>query len=86
VFSTRLPGAPSCRKAGKRRSACRGRGHRAPGLISLAIQLGIIGAGVQVQTLLKSLAQTFADEFIAQAETRAEKLGSNLNVMAAVFY
>ena len=30
--------------------------------------------------------QTFADEFIAQAETRAEKLGSSLGVMAAVFY
>ena len=27
-----------------------------------------------------------ADEFIAQAETRAEKLGSSLGVMAAVFY
>jgi hypothetical protein len=31
-------------------------------------------------------AQTFAEAFIAQAETRAEKLGSNLGVMAAVFY
>ncbi len=57
-----------------------------PGLISLAIQLGFVGRGVQVQSLLKSLAQTFADDFIAQAETRAEKLGSNLGVMAAVFY
>ena len=56
------------------------------GLISLAIQLGFVGRGVQVQSLLKSLAQTFADEFIAQAETRAEKLGSSLGVMAAVFY
>jgi Flp pilus assembly protein TadB len=56
------------------------------GLISLAIQLGFVGRGVQVQSLLKSLAQTFADEFIAQAETRAEKLGSNLGVMAAIFY
>jgi len=33
------------------------------GLISLAIQLGFVGRGVQVQSLLKSLAQTFADEF-----------------------
>ena len=57
-----------------------------PGLVSLAIQLGFVGRGVQVQSLLKSLAQTFADEFIAQAETRAEKLGSNLGVMAAIFY
>ena len=56
------------------------------GLISLAIQLGFVGRGVQVQSLLKSLAQTFADDFIAQAETRAEKLGSNLGVMAAIFY
>jgi Flp pilus assembly protein TadB len=56
------------------------------GLISLAIQLGFVGRGVQVQSLLKSLAQTFADVFIAQAETRAEKLGSNLGVMAAIFY
>jgi len=56
------------------------------GLISLAIQLGFVGRGVQVQSLLKSLAQTFADEFIAQAETRAEKLGSSLGIMAAVFY
>jgi hypothetical protein len=48
--------------------------------------LGFVGRGVQVQTLLKSLAQTFADEFIAQAETRAEKLGSSLGVMAAIFY
>jgi Flp pilus assembly protein TadB len=56
------------------------------GLVSLAIQLGFVGRGVQVQSLLKSLAQTFADDFIAQAETRAEKLGSSLGVMAAGFY
>lgn len=56
------------------------------GLISLAIQLGFVGRGIQVQSLLKSLATTFADEFIAQAETRAEKLGSSLGVMAAIFY
>jgi Flp pilus assembly protein TadB len=66
------------------RSAADESGH--PGLVSLAIQLGFVGRGVQVQTLLKSLAQTFADEFIAQAETRAEKLGSSLGVMAAIFY
>jgi hypothetical protein len=40
-----------------------------------------VGRGVQVQVLLKSLAVTFADEFIAQAETRAEKLGSSLGVI-----
>ena len=57
-----------------------------PGLVSLAIQLGFVGKGVQVQSLLKSLAQTFSDEFIAQAETRAEKLGSSLGVMSAIFY
>jgi Flp pilus assembly protein TadB len=57
-----------------------------PGLVSLAIQLGFAGGGIQVQSLLKSLAQTFADEFIAQAETRAEKLGSSLGVMSAIFY
>ena len=60
------------------RSAAEESGH--PGLVSLAIQLGFVGRGVQVQTLLKSLAQTFADEFIAQAETHAEKLGSSLGV------
>ena len=59
---------------------------RHAGLISLAIQLGFVGKGVQVQGLLKSLALTFADEFIAQAETRAERLGSNLGVVSAVFY
>lgn len=69
---------------GALRLAAEESGH--PGLISLAIQLGFVGRGVQVQSLLKSLAQTFADEFIAQAETRAEKLGSSLGVMAAVFY
>lgn len=69
---------------GALRIAAEESGH--PGLISLAIQLGFTGAGVQVQSLLKSLAQTFADEFIAQAETRAEKLGSSLGVMAAIFY
>lgn len=57
-----------------------------PGLISLAIQLGFVGKGVQMQSLLKSLAQTFSDEFIAQVETRAEKLGSSLGVMSAIFY
>ena len=57
-----------------------------PGLINLVIQLGFVGRGVEVQSLLKSLAQTFADDFIAQAETRAEKLGSSLGVMAAGFY
>jgi Flp pilus assembly protein TadB len=69
---------------GALRTAAEESGH--PGLVSLAIQLGFVGRGVQVQSLLKSLAQTFADEFIAQAETRAEKLGSSLGVMAAVFY
>jgi Flp pilus assembly protein TadB len=66
------------------RTAAERSGHS--GLISLAIQLGFVGRGVQVQSLLKSLAQTFADEFIAQAETRAEKLGSSLGVMSAIFY
>ncbi|MBM3151912.1 MAG: hypothetical protein FJZ96_06885 [Chloroflexi bacterium] len=70
--------------AGALRFAAEESGH--PGLVSFAIQLGFVGRGVQVQSLLKSLAQTFADEFIAQAETRAEKLGSSLGVMAAVFY
>jgi Flp pilus assembly protein TadB len=69
---------------GALRIAAEESGH--PGLGSLAIQLGFAGQGVQVQSLLKSLAQTFADDFIAQAETRAEKLGSSLGVMAAVFY
>jgi hypothetical protein len=36
-----------------------------PGLVSLAIQLGFVGHGIQIQSLLKSLATTFADEFIA---------------------
>jgi hypothetical protein len=66
------------------RTAAERSGHS--GLVSLAIQLGFVGRGVQVQSLLKSLAQTFADEFIAQAETRAEKLGSSLGVMSAIFY
>ncbi len=65
-------------------SAAEESGHS--GLISLAIQLGFVGKGVQVQSLLKSLAATFADEFIAQAETRAERLGSSLGVMSAIFY
>jgi hypothetical protein len=75
---------PSGQAAGFLLAAAQESGHA--GLISLAIQLGFVGRGVQVQSLLKSLAQTFADEFIAQAETRAEKLGSNLGVMAAIFY
>jgi hypothetical protein len=57
------------------RTAVERSGHS--GLVSLAIQLGFVGRGVQVQSLRKSLAQTFADEFIAQAETRAEKLVSS---------
>jgi Flp pilus assembly protein TadB len=71
-------------EGGLLRTAAEESGH--PGLISLAIQLGFVGKGVQVQSLLKSLALTFADEFIAQAETRAERLGSSLGVMSAVFY
>ena len=66
------------------RTAAEQSGHS--GLISLAIQLGFVGRGVQVQSLLKSLARTFSDEFIAQAEIRAEKLGSSLGVMSAIFY
>ncbi len=66
------------------RTAAEESGHA--GLISLAIQLDFVGKGVQVQNLLKSLAATFADEFIAQAETRAERLGSSLGVMSAIFY
>lgn len=66
------------------RTAAEASGH--PGLVSLAIQLGFAGRGVQVQSLLKSLAQTFADEFIARAEARAERLGSSLGVMSAIFY
>jgi hypothetical protein len=69
--------------AGFLQAAAEENGH--PGLVSLAIQLGFVSRGVQVQTLLKSLAQTFADDFIAQAETRAEKLGSSLGMIAAVF-
>ena len=38
-----------------------------------------------MQSLLKSLAQIFSNEFIAQAETRAEKLGSSLGVMSDIF-
>lgn len=75
---------PEGGSAGLLRKAAEESGHA--GLISLAIQLGFVGHGVQVQSLLKSLATTFADEFIAQAETRAEKLGSSLGVMAAIFY
>ncbi len=71
-------------EGGLLRSAAEESGH--PGLISLAIQLGFVGKGVQVQSLLKSLAATFADEFIGQAETRAERLGSSLGVMSAIFY
>jgi Flp pilus assembly protein TadB len=71
-------------EGGLLRSAAEESGH--PGLISLAIQLSFVGKGVQVQSLLKSLAMTFADEFIAQAETRAERLGSSLGVMSAIFY
>jgi hypothetical protein len=56
------------------------------GLVSLAIQLGFAGGGIQVQSLLKSLEMTLADEVIALAETRAEKLGSSLGVMAAINY
>jgi hypothetical protein len=52
------------------------------GLVSLTIQLGFAGQGIQVKSLLKSQAQTLADEFIAQAE----KLGPPLRVMAAIFY
>jgi hypothetical protein len=66
------------------RSAAERSGHS--GLISLAIQLSFVGRGVHVQSLLKSLAQTFSDEFIAQAETHAEKLGSSLGVMSAISY
>jgi hypothetical protein len=33
-----------------------------------------------VQSLLKSLAQTFAVEFIAQADTRTEKIGGILGL------
>ena len=79
-------GKPMFSEGGKGtlRAAAEESGH--PGLVSLAIQLGFAGQGIQVQSLLKSLAQTFADEFIAEGETRAEKLGSSLGVMAAVFY
>lgn len=69
---------------GALRSAAEESGH--PGLISLAIQLGFVGRGVQVQPLLASLARTFSDEFVAQAETRAEKLGTTLGVLSAIFY
>ncbi len=71
-------------EGGLLRTAAEESGHS--GLISLAIQLSFVGKGVQVQSLLKSLAATFADEFIAQAETRAERLGSSLGVMSAIFY
>lgn len=57
-----------------------------PALISLAVQLGFVGAGAQKQSLLKGLAQSLADDFIAASDTRAEKLGSNMTVMASVFY
>jgi hypothetical protein len=40
-----------------------------------------VSSGVAV-----SVGVAVSDEFIAQAETRAEKLGSSLGVMAAIFY
>jgi len=40
-----------------------------------------VGRGGQSQALLKSLAVIFADEFIAQAETRAGKPGSSIGAI-----
>ncbi|MEL7658808.1 MAG: hypothetical protein AAGU75_23195 [Bacillota bacterium] len=41
----------------------------------MVAQPGVINSIVQLQSLLMSLAQIFAEEFIAQAEKRAEHFG-----------
>jgi len=58
-----------------------------PALISTAIQLNFAQAsGTQVSALLKSLAWQAANDFIGEAEAKAEQLPNRLTIYGTLFY
>lgn len=58
-----------------------------PALISTAIQLNFAQAsGTQVSALLKSLAWQVANDFIGEAEAKAEQLPNRLTIYGTLFY
>ena len=57
-----------------------------PELVSFAIQLEYVANGVSQQDLLGKLARSIANEYLGQAESRAEKVGAELVVPMVVFY
>jgi Flp pilus assembly protein TadB len=55
-------------------------------LVDVAIQLEYVKKGVQVRDLLRSMAVAMQDDFITQADTRAEKLSNTLGAVSALFF
>ncbi|MFZ6029559.1 MAG: hypothetical protein ACOYYS_17740 [Chloroflexota bacterium] len=57
-----------------------------PDLISVAVQLDFIRLGTAQQALMAQMAARIAGEYLAQADQRAERVGSELIVPMVIFY
>jgi Flp pilus assembly protein TadB len=57
-----------------------------PDLISMAVQLEFIRTGTAQQELMAQMAQRIADEYLSQADQRAERVGSDLILPMVIFY
>ena len=57
-----------------------------PELLSFAMQLEYVSRGLSQQDLLGKLATSIANEYLSQAETRAERVGAELVIPMVLFY
>lgn len=57
-----------------------------PELLSFAMQLEYVSRGLSQQDLLGKLATSVANEYLSQAETRAERVGAELVIPMVLFY
>jgi len=55
-------------------------------LVSFAVQLEFVARGLSQQDLLQKLARSVANDYLNQAQVRAEKVGSELVIPMVVFY
>jgi Flp pilus assembly protein TadB len=62
------------------------RSSQLPELVSFAIQLEFVARGLSQQDLLQKLARSVAGDYLNQADTRAEKVGSELVIPMVIFY
>lgn len=55
-------------------------------LIALAVQLSFVKSGIEVVPLLKQLAETFRENYVAKANIRSKALAVQLTMLSGVFY